>query len=73
MRSGFRHMLKTGIQSLTLRDAGAATLKFVCANPLKVLLDGRTLIDCPERTVVIPACHRADERKCAALPDHSGA
>ena len=59
--------------TLTLRDAGAATLKFACANPLTVELDGKTIIDCPEHTVVIPAYHRADERKCAALPDHPGA
>ena len=58
---------------LTLRDAGAATLKFACANPLTVKLDGEILINCPERTTVIPAYHRADERKCAALPDHPGA
>ena len=59
--------------TLTLRDAGAATLKFACANPLTVKLDDKTIIDCPEHTVVIPAYHRADERKCAALPDHPGA
>ncbi|MGN1019312.1 MAG: ADP-ribosylglycohydrolase family protein [Aristaeellaceae bacterium] len=58
--------------TLTLRDAGAATLKFACANPLTVLLDGQVIIDCPERTAVIPAYHRADARKCAALPAGPG-
>ena len=58
--------------TLSLEDAGAATLKLACANPLKVWLDGELLIDCPERTVVIPAYHRADARKCASLPEGPG-
>ncbi|MGN1248774.1 MAG: hypothetical protein ACI4XW_01760, partial [Candidatus Spyradocola sp.] len=51
-----------------LEDDGPATLKLACANPLKVWLDGEILIDCPDRTIVIPAYHRADARKCADLP-----
>ncbi len=57
---------------ISLEDDGPATLKFACANPLKVWLDGEILIDCPERTIVIPAYHRADARKCAALPEGAG-
>ena len=58
--------------TLTLFDDGEATLKLACANPLKAWLDGEKLIDCPDRTIVIPAYHRADKRKCAALPKGAG-
>ena len=58
--------------TLTLFDEGRATMKLACANPLKVTVDGETLIDCPDRTVVIPAYHRADKRKCDALPEGPG-
>lgn len=57
---------------ISLEDPGAATLKLACANPLKVWLDGEPLIDCPDRTIVIPAYHRADKRKCAPLPEGPG-
>ena len=57
---------------LSLADAGKATLKLACANPLKATLDGRMIIDCAERTIVIPAYHRADKRKCAELPEGAG-
>ena len=42
-------------------------LKLVCRNPLRVTLDGETIIDTPDTTVVIPAYHRADKRKCARV------
>lgn len=58
--------------TLSLADCGNATLKLVCANPLKAYLDGEKIIDCGERTIVIPAYHRADARKCAELPDGAG-
>ena len=48
-------------------------LKFVCRNPIKVELDGKTIIDCADTTVVIPAYHRADPRKCAKVALKSGA
>lgn len=53
---------------VTLEDDGPATFKLACANPLKVWLDDEILIDCPDQTIVIPAYHRADARKCADLP-----
>ena len=58
--------------TLTLFDEGRATLKLACENPVKVILDGETIIDCPDKTIVIPAYHRADKRKCAALPEGPG-
>ncbi len=58
--------------TIRLEDAGAATLKVACANPLKIWVDGELKIDCPDRTIVIPAYHRADKRKCTALPEGSG-
>lgn len=48
-------------------------LKFACASPLRVELDGEVIIDAPERTVVIPAYHRADPRKCASVRLEPGA
>ena len=49
----------------TLTDKPSTVwLKFCCRNPLKVELDGKTVIDTPDYTVVIPAYHRADNRKC---------
>lgn len=54
--------------SLTLSDAGPATLKLACKSPVKVTLDNEILIDCHDKTIVIPAYHRADERKCTLLP-----
>lgn len=57
---------------LILEDEGPSMLKIACANPLKVWVDGELLIDCPDRTIVIPAYHRADKRKCAALPEGPG-
>lgn len=53
--------------TLSLEDAGSAVLKLACKNPLTVKLDGKTIIDCAEETIVIPAYHRADPRKCAEL------
>ena len=41
-------------------------------NPLKVYVNGELAIDCPERTIVIPAYHRADPKKCAPLPENTG-
>lgn len=58
--------------TLTLFDEGRATLKLACENPVKVMLDGETLIDCADKTIVIPAYHRADKRKCAELPEGPG-
>lgn len=58
--------------TLILEDDGPATLKLACANPLKVWVDGELQIDCPDRTIVIPAYHRADSRKCCELPDGAG-
>lgn len=55
--------------TLTLPKKGTAVLKLACRNPLKVYLDGEVLIDCPDHTIVIPAYHRADPRKCAQLPE----
>ena len=52
---------------MSLEDAGSAVLKLACKNPLTVRLDGKTIIDCAEETIVIPAYHRADPRKCAEL------
>ena len=57
---------------LSLTDNGRSTLKLVCANPLKAYLDGEKIIDCAEKTIVIPAYHRADKRKCAELPEGAG-
>ncbi len=57
---------------LSLADDGAASLKLVCANPVRACLDGRKIIDCDAKTIVIPAYHRADERKCADLPEKAG-
>lgn len=48
-------------------------LKLVCRNPLRATLDGEQIIACDERTVVIPAYHRADRRKCAKLELTPGA
>lgn len=58
--------------TLSLEDDGPATLKFACANPIKAWVDGELLIDCAEKTIVIPAYHRADRRKCAELPEKAG-
>lgn len=58
--------------TLSLAEEGAAVLKLVCANPVKAYLDGKPIIDCAERTIVIPAYHRADKRKCAELPGGAG-
>jgi len=63
-------VLKT---KLSLTDEGAANLKPVCANPIKAYLDGKKIIGCGARTIVIPAYYRADERKCADLPEGTGA
>ena len=54
--------------TLSLTDEGLANLKLVCAKPIKAYLDGEKIIDCDAKTIVIPAYHRADERKCADLP-----
>ena len=67
--TGKKITLKT---NLTIQGAGKATLKLVCANPIRAYLDGEKIIDCPERTIVIPAYHRADPRKCAELPEIPG-
>ena len=64
--AGAKIVLET---NLSLTDNGAATLKLVCASPVKAWLDGEKIIDCAERTIVIPAYHRADKRKCAELPE----
>ena len=48
-------------------------MKLVCRNPLRATLDGEQIIACDERTVVIPAYHRADRRKCAKLELSPGA
>lgn len=52
---------------LWLTDAGSSVLKLACKNPLTAKLDGETIIDCAEETIVIPAYHRADPRKCAEI------
>lgn len=52
---------------LWLIDAGSSVLKLACKNPLTAKLDGETIIDCAEETIVIPAYHRADSRKCAEI------
>lgn len=52
---------------LWLTDAGSSVLKLACKNPLTAKLDGKTIIDCAEETIVIPAYHRADPRKCAEI------
>ena len=62
-------ILKTRLQ---LTDEGSANLKLVCAAPVKAYLDGKKIIDCDAKTIVIPAYHRADERKCADLPCGAG-
>jgi len=58
---------------LSLSDEGLANLKLVCAKPVKAYLDGEKIIDCDAKTIVIPAYHRADERKCADLPEGAAA
>lgn len=58
--------------TLSFEDDGPAMLKIACANPLKVWVDGELMIDCLDRTIVIPAYHRADKRKCCALPEGAG-
>ena len=58
--------------NLSLTDNGRSTLKLVCANPITAYLDGEKIIDCAEKTIVIPAYHRADKRKCAELPEGAG-
>lgn len=58
--------------TISLENAGKSTLKLACSNPVKVWLDGQLLIDCPEKTIVIPAYHRADPKKCAELPEGPG-
>ena len=58
--------------TLVLGDDDAATMKFACANPMKVWLDGEVLINCNETSVVIPAYHRAPGCKCAGLPNKAG-
>lgn len=58
--------------TLGLSAEGSAVLKLACTNPLRAALDGNEIINCPDRTAMIPAYHRADPRKCAALPDQAG-
>lgn len=38
-----------------------------CRQPLRLLVDGRVAVDCPEETPEIPAYHRAEPKKCANL------
>ncbi|MDO4741089.1 MAG: ADP-ribosylglycohydrolase family protein, partial [Eubacteriales bacterium] len=57
---------------LRLTGEGAATLKLCTASPVKAWLDGEPIIDCAEKTLVIPAYHRADMRKAAELPEGPG-
>ena len=68
--AGERIVLET---KLSLADDGSAMLKLCTASPVKAWLDGEKIIDCEEKTKVIPAYHRADKRKCAALPSDAGA
>ncbi|MBQ3222730.1 MAG: ADP-ribosylglycohydrolase family protein [Clostridia bacterium] len=58
--------------TLSLQGEGGATLKLCTASPVKAWLDGELIIDCEEKTKVIPAYHRADKRKCAVLPEGAG-
>lgn len=57
---------------LSLTDEGLSTLKLICANPVKAYLNEEKIIDCDAKTIVIPAYHRADARKCADLPSGAG-
>lgn len=61
---------ETVILETTLRteEDAPAVLKLCTASPIKVWINDVLSIDCPERTAVIPAYHRADPRKCCALP-----
>ena len=58
--------------TLTLTDDGAPVFKTACSNPLRIFIDGEKVVDCPDKTIVIPAYHRADPRKCAKLPEGAG-
>ena len=58
--------------TLTLTDAGSSVFKTACSNPLKIYIDGEKVVDCPEKTIVIPAYHRADPKKCADMPEGAG-
>lgn len=40
---------------------------------IKVTLDGNTIVDSLDETIVIPAYHRADRRKCAKVELAPGA
>ncbi|MBQ9951250.1 MAG: ADP-ribosylglycohydrolase family protein [Clostridia bacterium] len=74
----YREQLPEGAKKIVLEtmfileDDGPATLKLACANPVKVWVDGEKRIDCPDRTIVIPAYHRADKCKCCDLPEGAG-
>jgi len=57
---------------LSIESAGETTFKIACANPVKAYLDEKEIIHCEEKTIVIPAYHRADPRKCASLPAGAG-
>lgn len=67
------HRLSFETRFTLKEEPGEIWLKFVCRNPIKVELDGKTIIDCTDTTVVIPAYHRADPRKCAKVALESGA
>ncbi len=53
--------------TLRLSDDAPATLKLCTASPVQAWVNGEKKIDCAEKTVVIPAYHRADRRKCCEL------